>query len=162
MDIVQQISDYMDGIVDTFVMSTLANVIATAIPLVGIAMTMSFMLRGVMMMMSPGGQPLGELLKQFAGAAMIISFAGAGGFYQSDIADMIMSLPDEIASTVLAGDMAPGASLAEVIDDAMTSAMEVVRQAIDQVGLSGSGFMSALLAGQFIVVTILIAGIAMA
>lgn len=33
MDIVQQISDYMDGIVDTFVMSTLANVIATAIPL---------------------------------------------------------------------------------------------------------------------------------
>ena len=162
MDIVQQISDYMDGIVDTFVMSTLANVIATAIPLVGIAMTMSFMLRGAMMMMSPGGQPLGELLKQFAGAAMIISFAGAGGFYQSDIADMIMSLPDEIASTVLAGDMAPGASLAEVIDDAMTSAMEVVRQAIDQVGLSGSGFMSALLAGQFIVVTILIAGIAMA
>lgn len=52
MDIVQQISDYMDGIVDTFVMSTLANVIATAIPLVGIAMTMSFMLRGAMMMMS--------------------------------------------------------------------------------------------------------------
>ncbi len=162
MDIAQQLSGHIDGIVDSFVMSTLANVITMAVPLVAIAMVMGFMLRGAMMMLSPGGEPLSDLIKKFASAAIIISFAGAGGFYQTQIAEMIMTLPDEVASTVLTGEAAEVGSLAEVIDNAIAESMQVIRQAMDQVGLSGSGLMSILVAGQFIFVTTLIAGISLA
>lgn len=162
MDIAQQLSDYIDSIVDSFVMSTLANVITMAVPLVAIAMVMGFMLRGVMMMLSPGGQPLSELIKKFASTAIILSFAGAGGFYQTQIAEMIMALPDEIATTVLTGEAAAVGSLAEVIDNAVAESLKVIRQAIDQVGLSGAGLMSILIAGQFIIVTTIIAGITLA
>ena len=162
MDIATQLSSYFDDIVDIFVDSTISDVINIGIPLVTIALTMSFMLRGAVMMVSPGGDSFSDLIKRFLGVAMIISFAGAGGFYQNHLAGMAMSLPDELSVIITSNIGMEGTTLVEAIDSSILVSSEVITEALANAGIRAAGLASLLFGFLFLLSTIVICGMALA
>ena len=162
MQISRDLSDGVDTITTEFVDGALGNVISIAIPLITIALTMSFMLRGAMMMVSPGSDALSDLLKRFLGVALIVSFAGAGGFYQTQLADMALGLPDDIANAVLTGTGLGGADLAELIDNTILAGMDVAEENLDNAGIMSGGLTSMVMGAYFIACVVIVCGLAMA
>ncbi|WP_193061072.1 type IV secretion system protein [Halomonas sp. 3A7M] len=120
------LSSQIEDVVDLFVTSAVGNVVTTAVPLVTIALTMSLMLQGLMMMVSPSGEPLSDLLKRFVGIAMISSFATAGGFYQSELASMIMGLPEEMSTALLVGTGISAENITDLVDNAIQAGLAII------------------------------------
>lgn len=126
MNLSALLSSQIADVVEKFVSSAVGNVITTAVPLVTIALTLSLMLQGLMMMMSPSGQPLSELLKRFVGIAMISTFATAGGFYQSSFSGIIMGLPEEMSTSLLSGTGISGDSITDLVDSSLTAGLDII------------------------------------
>lgn len=160
MNLSELLSTQIESVVDNFVSGAVGNVITTAVPLVTIALTLSLMLQGLMMMASPSGQPLSELLKRFFGIAMISTFATAGGFYQANLASMIMNLPEEMSSALLAGTGISASNITEMIDDSLAVGMDI----IVELSLEGNWRKWApyMMAALFAVILIVVCGLALA
>lgn len=160
MNLSELLSTQIESVVDNFVSGAVGNVITTAVPLVTIALTLSLMLQGLMMMVSPSGQPLSELLKRFFGIAMISTFATAGGFYQASLASMIMNLPEEMSTALLSGTGISASNITEMIDNSLSVGMEII------VDLSNEGnwrkWAPYMMAALFAVILIVVCGLALA
>ncbi|WP_427047283.1 type IV secretion system protein [Halomonas casei] len=154
------LTDQIEATIDGFVTGAIGNVLVTAVPLVTIALTMSLMLQGLMMMVSPSGQPLSELLKRFFGIAMISSFATAGGFYQSQIANMIMTAPEEMSTALLAGTGITSSNITDLIDTSVESALDIINDLIREGGWRD--WTPYLLAGLFTVIVAVVCGLSLA
>ena len=89
------IFNYMDTVTKEFVASNLGIVISTISPVIGLALICKLTLDGLFTLARPHGEPLSSLIKKFIVWSMIISFASAGGLYQTQLADAAMKIPDE-------------------------------------------------------------------
>ena len=93
---------------------------------------------------------------------MIISFASAGGLYQTQLADAAMKIPDEFSSVLVINGSSGGTedAMGNNIDKAIHDGMQVARTAFDNADIySGSGLASLFLACAVIISTVLICGI---
>lgn len=160
MNLSELLSTQIESVVDDFVSGAVGNVITTAVPLVTIALTLSLMLQGLMMMVSPSGEPLSELLKRFFGIAMISTFATAGGFYQATLASMIMGLPEEMSTALLAGTGVSASNITELIDTSLATGLDII------LDLSNEGswrkWAPYMLAALYAVILIVVCGLALA
>ncbi|KUX98625.1 type IV secretion system protein [Escherichia coli] len=94
--------------------------------------------------------------------SMIISFASAGGLYQTQLADAAMKIPDEFSSVLVINGSSGGTedAMGNNIDKAIHDGMQVARTAFDNADIySGSGLASLFLACAVIISTVLICGI---
>ena len=147
-NVTSQIFDYMDTVVAEFVASNLSVIIQTVTPLIGLGLTMSLMIRGLYGMISPGGEPLTDLLQRFVGYAIIISFASAGGWYQTEIANVALKTPDEFSKVLIVNGSDGGQQnkIASTIDTAIDKSLDTAKKAFENAGFtSGAGIASAFL-----------------
>lgn len=147
-NVTSQIFDYMDMVVAEFVASNLSLIIQTVTPLIGVGLTMALMIRGVYGIIAPGEEPLTDLLQRFLGYAIIISFASAGGWYQTEIANVALKTPDEFASVLIVNGESGGQQekISSTIDKAIDQTLDTAKTAFENAGItSGAGIASAFL-----------------
>ncbi|EPX7911495.1 type IV secretion system protein [Escherichia coli] len=142
--------------------SNLGIVISTISPVIGLALICKLTLDGLFTLARPHGEPLSSLIKKFIVWSMIISFASAGGLYQTQLADAAMKIPDEFSSVLVINGSSGGTedAMGNNIDKAIHDGMQVARTAFDNADIySGSGLASLFLACAVIISTVLICGI---
>ena len=156
------IFNYMDTVTKEFVASNLGVVISTISPVIGLALICKLTLDGLFTLARSYGEPLSSLIKKFIVWSMIISFASAGGLYQTQLADAAMKIPDEFSSVLVINGSSGGTedAMGNNIDKAIHDGMQVARTAFDNADIySGSGLASLFLACAVIISTVLICGI---
>ena len=108
-------------------------------PVITVALTLSFITYGLLMMRGMVSMPATEFLGKAFRIALIVNIALAGGFYQSNIAGLIRTLPDDLA-TALIIKPSHGATAASLIDEAAGVGFDCVGDALNKAGLlSGEG-----------------------
>lgn len=154
--------NYMDTVTQQFVASNLSVIITTVTPLIGLALTGKLIIDGVFTIARPNGAPLNDLIGKFITWALIISFASAGGWYQNELADVAMKLPDQFAKVLVINGHTGGtqATMGNSIDNAIRDGMKVARDAFDNADIySGSGLAALVLAICVILSTVVICGV---
>lgn len=147
----------IDSIAQTFVNDFSTRVIAEATPFVLTGLSISFLLMSILIMRGVIQRPLMDFLGRSISIAVIVSFSISGGLYQSQLTQVIVSAPDELASKLIGSDNI--SSAANVIDKAADSGFKKAGEAADLVGLSASGVMFAFIWLVIIVVTAIMAAV---
>jgi len=163
IDLATQIFGYMDDVTRDFVASNVSSIIRTITPIVGLGLTIALMIDGLYTMIKPNGEPLSALMGKFIRWAIIVSIAGAGGWYQQSLANVAIKTPDEFSQVLILHSGNNPQQVSQVIDQALEKGIEIAREAFDHAGfLSGPGIASAFLAAMAIISTVLICGVGMA
>ena len=158
--VVTTLFDTIDKVLNSAVASNVSTLIAEATPVVAIFLTISLMVRGVYSALNPGGgEPLSELIRQYVTIAIILSFATAGGLYQSDILGLIQTLPDTLATKLQGLNSTPYTGIAGLIDGATTNCIEAIKTQFDGAGISANGLMSLVIGIILLIATIAITGL---
>ncbi len=141
--IVEPLFLVIDDVTATFVTDFSSRAIAEATPVVTAAMSLGILLYGMLVVRGAVEMPVMEFIGRALRISIIVSVATAGGLYQSDIADVIVSTPDELAMALVPG-AESGASAANVIDSAAGQGAQYVSEAWEKAGFfSGEGLVYA-------------------
>lgn len=158
--IVQDLYSKIDQVATEFAIENMSNILEVATPIVGLALVLSLMIQGLYAMAQPGSEPLSGLLLRFFRYAMVISFAGAGGFFQADLASMALNLPDQLSSNIfMDGQSASADSMGAVIDQAIEAGADLAKQSFENIGLSGEGFASLVISVHIVACTFILCGV---
>jgi len=158
-NITTQLFDYMDTVVTEMVAQNLGTIIATITPLVGIGLAISLMVSGLYSMITGGGEPLSELLRRFVRYTIICGIAGAGGLYQTSLAQTAMKVPDEFAQTLSFAGKKDNSSMASMIDETAEKGLQLSKTALENGGISAGGLASFVLGTTIVSLTIVMCGI---
>ncbi|MEQ8045149.1 type IV secretion system protein [Xanthomonas hortorum] len=161
-DATTQIFNYLDRVTNEFVASNLQTIITTVTPIVALGLVMSLLVEGVFIMARPNGEPLSHLIQKFVSWAIIISVASAGGWYQTELANVAMRTPDEFASVLMVDGQQGGQQneIAGVIDRALDRGLTAAQRAFDNASVwNGPGLASFVLAITVLVCTVLMCGL---
>lgn len=150
-----QLTEIMDEVTVNYIAETSSNVITFVTPLMGIAMTMALMIRGVMSAMSDG-PPLIDHVRAYMFFALIAAIASIGGIYQTTIAGMIVSIPDAFASAVMGPIGLEGGSMANVVDQAMNHGLEALKMVWDTMSWDIAASLEALFIGALIILSTIV------
>ncbi|HCO9552438.1 TPA: type IV secretion system protein, partial [Escherichia coli] len=96
--LVQDIFAKVDGAITSMVSANVATIISDVTPLVATCLTIKLMMQGLYSMFNPGaGDSLSSLIKEYLSIALILSFATAGGWFQQDLVNVALHMPDDFA-----------------------------------------------------------------
>lgn len=145
----------IDQTTATYVTDISSKAIAAITPVVSVGLTLGFITYGWLIIRGAVEMPVAEFLNRCLRVGIIVSIALAGGLYQSEIAEAITKVPDELASALI-GDPSQGASAAALVDTAAQQGFDRAREAFEE-----SGFFSSdgLLYGLFGILILLATGI---
>lgn len=158
-----QLTTIFDSIVVGYISSTSSDIIVFLTPLIGIALTISLMIRGILSTMQDG-PPLIDHVRTYMFFALMTSVAGLGGIYQTTIADMIMGIPDALSLAVM-GEHGAGDSttMANAVDTAMDQGIETMKLAWDGVSWDIlESLVAVMVGGMIMVATLVICGVGFA
>ncbi|EKA9435684.1 type IV secretion system protein [Escherichia coli] len=135
---VQQIFDIIDDLINMMVDTNVTTIIATVTPTVAIFLTIKFMAQGAYSALSPGGggEALGDLITQYMKAAVVLSFATAGGLYQTDLVHLALTLPDNFASILVTQNKTSSTGMAAIIDTGVDQSITAIQTAFEGAGIS--------------------------
>lgn len=105
----------IDNVTRTFASDVSSRIVVAITPVVSAGLTLWFVVWGVLVMRGAVHQPVVEFLGKVIRTALIVSIALGAGLYQSRIAELVRTLPDDLAAVVSGGS---GTGQAEVIDRA--------------------------------------------
>src|SRR5476649_1730287 len=116
--ITTELFNYVDTLVSSFVATNVSKVANTVAPAIAVALTLTYMMEGLFLIIRPNGEPLTSLLQRFVHSAIIISIASAGGLYQTSFSNAALKAPDEFASVlVISSDSSTGSTnVGSIID----------------------------------------------
>lgn len=157
-----QIFTYLDDVTKNIVVTNVSNLIGWAAPLAGIGLTIVFMVDGLAALLRPDGDPLSNLFERFFKSYAIVAIAGAGGFYQTQLATAILHIPDELATKLLlhGASGTSDSAVATMIDSAVDHSITTLRVIFDRSGvMTGGGIADLVLAIVLIAATLLICGV---
>lgn len=147
----------IDAAISSFVSLINGNIVDYIIPAVSIGVSISLLWVGTMAVLGSINSPHSELLKRSLVYATITFIAGAGGLYQSQLVDLIMSLPEDLATSLLGG--GDGAS-SNVLDMAAGQGFTLAGEALNRFDIfAGSTWGWACLGFAIGAVTIIVVGI---
>lgn len=101
----------VDQAVSNFVNTISSNVVDYIVPFVTVGLSISITTWALMIMLGESESPMNDFLKRVFTIAVVTFIAGAGGIYQTQIADAAMHLPEEMATNLLGGANQTGANL---------------------------------------------------
>ena len=126
--------DKIDATTATFVHDISTRCVAEITPVVTVGLTLSFIAYGLLIMRGGVGVPVAEFLWKAFRVAIIVNIALAGGLYQSEIAGLIRTLPDDLATALIISP-SQGASAASLIDEAAVAGLSCAGEAFNKAGL---------------------------
>lgn len=116
--IVQWIFELVDGYLIGMVATTVSRVIEVSVPVVVAAGTLMFLFYGVSIMRGAINEPVLDFVGRATKIALVVSFATAGGLYQSVIMDIALSLPTDAVSAITSSD---GSTLPQRLDEGLNT-----------------------------------------
>ncbi|MGF6996671.1 type IV secretion system protein [Paraburkholderia sp. GAS32] len=124
--------NYVDTLVNSFVSTNVSKIASSVGPAIQAALTLSYMLEGVFLILRPSGEPLIAVIKRFAMSTAIISVATAGGVYQTNFVNAVLKAPDEFASILVVDSTVSSSSSAigSTIDLAINGGYQVIKTAL--------------------------------
>lgn len=150
----------IDGVLNTMVTSNVSTFIELASPVVAIMLSVKFVVQGLMMMLSPGsGEPLSEIVRDFIKVVMILSFATAGGLYQTDLISMAQNIPDTVATQLQSLNHTSYTGIAGIIDGGITNCIDAIKTEFQASGISSDGLMSLVIGCILIIPTVVLGGL---
>lgn len=151
---------YVDTIVNSFVNTNVSKIANTVAPAIAVALTISYMMEGLFLIIRPSGEPLTSLFQKVVQSAIIISIASAGGLYQQYFANAALKAPDEFSSAlIISQDGASASSMGSVIDQAINSGIKTTGLALDNAGITSHGLASLVVAICCIISTVIMCGV---
>ena len=158
--IVTTLFQTIDDVLESMVTSNVSTIIELATPVVAILLCCKFMTQGFFMMLNPnGGEPLSEILTSFFKCLIILSFATAGGLYQTDLISLAQNLPDTMATKLQGLNHTSYTGIAGIIDGGVENCIDAIKTEFQSSGISSAGLMSLVIGAILIVPTVLLAGI---
>ena len=130
----QPLFDKIDTCTATFVHDISTRCVAEITPVVTVALTLSFISYGLLIMRGAVGMPVSDFLWKAFRIAIIVNISLAGGLYQSEIAGVIRTLPDDLA-TALIVNPSQGDTAASLIDEAAGAGFGCTSEAFNKAGL---------------------------
>ena len=133
----------VDKVTMTFARDVSSRLIAEIAPVVSAGLALWFVVWGVLIIRGAVEQPVTDFLSHAIRIALIVSVALNAGFYQSTVAELVRSLPDELARVVMGGERgmegAPPALASDVNAATSRSAQAAVIDRAVGLGLAKSG-----------------------
>jgi len=153
----------LDGIIntatETYITDVSTNAIATATPAVVAGLMLTFVAIGILTILGTVQMPIAEFLKRSMGVAIICSIALAGGFYQSDLAGAIITLPNDLSKSLITAPT-DEATAATMIDDAAAKGFARASDAFSKAGVFAEhGFVYAIYGVLIIATTAIVVGL---
>jgi type IV secretion system protein VirB6 len=134
----------LDRISTTFARDVSSRVIAGITPVLSVGLTLWFITWGLLVMRGAVQEPVREFLGKVVRTALIVSFALGAGLYQRDVAELIRTTPDDLATLVAGADartslavdpLATEGAQAALIDRAAGQGLSKAEDAFEKGGL---------------------------
>lgn len=143
--IFNQLFAQIDQVTSTYVTQISHNAITAMMPVVSAGSVIMFVIYGLMIAHGRVEMPFTDFLLKSAKIATVVAIAGAGGFYQNQIANVIVDSPSELAYALIPQAANPAATTNEnaaagLLDKAMSDGFEAATKAWHSAGLSAKGF----------------------
>ncbi len=130
--LVQDIFAKVDGAITSMVSANVATIISDVTPLVATCLTIKLMMQGLYSMFNPGaGDSLSSLIKEYLSIALILSFATAGGWFQQDLVNVALHMPDDFAGILSSPDKVEASGVPAIIDSGIEKGVRIVNTAWD-------------------------------
>ncbi len=98
----------LDNVTIAFTRDVSGRVIAAITPVLSAGLTVWFIIWGILVMRGAVEQPVREFLGKVTRTALIVSVALGSGLYQGSIAEVIRTVPDDLAAVVAGGEATLG------------------------------------------------------
>lgn len=155
----EPIFDRVDEVTVDYVADFSSNMITALTPFVTTGLSLAFIFMAIAIIQGAIQTPIAEFLKRSFMIALIVSIAMAGGFYQTHLADLITTVPDSLAATMM-GEPGVTTTAASMLDQAATVGFDRAGEAFDKVSLySGSSYVFVIYGATILGVTILLLAI---
>ncbi len=134
----------LDRISTAFARDVSSRIIVTITPVLAAGLTVWFIIWGILVMRGAVEQPVREFLGKVIRTALIVSVALGAGLYQSDVAEVIRTVPDDLAAAVSGGEanvrfggdpLDTGSIQAALIDRAAGQGLSKAEDAFEKGGL---------------------------
>src|SRR5699024_5630809 len=149
----------VDTVLESAVSAPMEQLANTLAPIIVVALTLQFLAYAMALMRGHGDMSVTEFFWKAARVAIIASIAMAGGLYQTTIADVMLSLPDDMAGIV-----ADDSSIVSQVDELRSKTQEATSTLEDSEGKwypSSKNILVSLYAGYLSTMTAIIgAGVA--
>ena len=130
--IVGPLFEHIDNITQSYVTDISSRILTEITPIISVGLTLSIIAYGMLVMRGSVDMPVADFLNRCLRIGIITSIALAGGIYQTQIAEAIMTTPDALAQSISGN--TGGASAANIIDNAAAQGAEYVSKAFDEAG----------------------------
>lgn len=137
----------IDAMVVNIVATISNNTMDYFLPVVSTGLGISMLWFATMLIMGNSDAPAMDFIKKMTVITIVVGFAGAGGLYQSQIMNLILGLPSELASALVGG----GDGSTNVLDVASEKTLQKTSQIFDLVGMTPSSWLNALVGIVFFV-----------
>ncbi|HAX0209925.1 TPA: type IV secretion system protein, partial [Escherichia coli MVAST038] len=120
----------VDGAITSMVSANVATIISDVTPLIATCLTIKLMVQGMYSAFNPGaGDSLSSLIKEYLSIALILSFATAGGWYQQELVNVALHLPDDFAGILSAPNKVGASGVPAIIDSGIEKGIKIVNTA---------------------------------
>ncbi|MEW5291809.1 type IV secretion system protein [Erwinia papayae] len=158
--VVTTLFNTIDKVLNTMVTSNVSTIITQVTPVVAALLTTKLIVMALFSAFRPGeGEPISQLGLSFIYMALVLSFATAGGFYQTDLVNLAMTLPDSFATQLKGLSSTNYTGIAGLIDGSTTTCIEAIKTQFDGAGITASGLMSMVIGCILLAATIVITGL---
>lgn len=99
----QPLIDQFDGFIKTFVSGYSTSIVTMIAPFVTTGLTLSFIIYAFLILQGAIDTPVTDFVMRSIRIAFIVSISLTGGFYQSNISEIITTAPDEMANILASG-----------------------------------------------------------
>ena len=137
----------IDAMVIDIVATISNNAMDYFLPVVSSGLAMSFIWFGTMCVLGNYDAPASDFIKKILVITIVVGIAGAGGVYQTEIMNLILGLPSELASALAGG----GNTGVNVLDISAEKTLDKTMQIFDLVGVTPSSWLNALVGIVFFV-----------
>lgn len=158
----QPLFDKLDGVTKTFVTDIASNAISHIAPIITVSLTISFLVYALLIMQGAIETPVADFMMKCIRISFIVSIALSAGFYQSNIAKIVTTTPDALASALVSNSQAPDKA-GNMIDASMEKGFNYAADAFDQASVySVSTWSYPIIAAIIMIATGILCGVGLA
>ncbi|WP_017158603.1 type IV secretion system protein [Xanthomonas phaseoli] len=127
----QDLFAQVDAILQNFVTSASAKAVAMVAPFVAAAFVIVLLWDAFNAMMGRGEEPISKLIMKCLFWSCILSAALTAGAYQSNIADIVRSMPNDVAAEMSPGNDTSGDSVGSLLDKVADNGITKAKEAFN-------------------------------
>lgn len=127
----QELLARIAALLDSFVNTAAGNAIAAITPFVMAGFAVVLLWYAYKVMFGQIDQPVSQLIMKLLFWSIVMSAALSAGAYQSNIADVVQSLPNDVAAAIAPGRDASDGTLGSLLDDVANTGIDKAKEAFN-------------------------------